>query len=71
MAGPGTDKWPREDTGDDLDEPGLADYLSWLEQDHRSGTYTPGTIASLGLVLGELRHHQGVLAQAGTTGSGG
>jgi hypothetical protein len=57
-----------DDSEGELAEPGLVDYLSWLEQDHRSGVYTPGTIASLGLVLGELRNHPVVLAQAGNHG---
>lgn len=53
---------------DDQVEPGLPDYLSWLEQDHRAGVYTPGSIASLGLVLGELRSHPTVVAQAANHG---
>lgn len=64
-AGPDLDD---DELEDELAEPGLADYLGWLAQDHRSGVYTPATIASLGLVLGELRTHPRVLAQASNHG---
>ena len=57
-----------DDVDDVLAEPGLSDYLVWLEQDHRAEVYTPGTIASLGLVLGELRDHPVVAVQAANHG---
>ncbi|HZS20827.1 MAG TPA: hypothetical protein VFA63_07555, partial [Pseudonocardiaceae bacterium] len=53
---------------DECTESGLSDYLVWLAQDHQVGVYTPGTVASLGLVLGELRDHPKVLAQAANHG---
>jgi hypothetical protein len=51
-------------TGGGSTEAGLLDYLSWLAEDSDALGYTPATFATLGLVLGELRNHPALAAQA-------
>ncbi len=47
------------------DSPGdLADYLEWLREDHTREVYSPATLATLGLALGELRNRPTVRAVA-------
>lgn len=47
------------DDADELGTDGLGDYLHWLRQDYHRGCDS-GTIATLGLALGELRSHSTV-----------
>jgi hypothetical protein len=61
---------PQQDNGDDTpghetrsSEENLGDYLHWLAQDLTDDELDPGTLANLGLALGELRTQQTVTAQ--------